>query len=114
MKPIKFKHQAAQGDCLFIRVRSIPDAFKPVARNEEGVIVAHSETGHHHKIDAAGVVMFDGGDPLRCFLQIDDSFADVVHHRSFDTHATLRLTRGCYEVRRAREWSPEGWRRVED
>jgi hypothetical protein len=28
--------------------------------------------------------------------------------------STLRLCRGVWEVRRQREWSPEGWRRVTD
>lgn len=53
-------------------------------------------------------------DPMICYLQIAGDFADVVHHRPHDTHETLRLVRGIYEVRRQREWTPEGWRRVED
>ena len=43
-----------------------------------------------------------------------EEFADVEHLWPFDTHETIRLTPGKWEIRRQREWSPEGWRRVED
>lgn len=112
---------AAQGDVLFRKVKALPkDA---VAQEPKGaIVVAHSETGHHHSIDVTdGVVMFrEPRDPLVCFLQLDGvEFADVVHHRPWDTHETLRLLgtpgeKTTFEVRRQREYVPEGWRRVED
>lgn len=34
--------------------------------------------------------------------------------RSFDTHESILLKGGTYEIRRQREYTPEGWRRVED
>ena len=54
------------------------------------------------------------GDPLVAILAVEGAFADVVHLRAHDTHETLRLLQGYWEVRRQREWTPEGWRRVED
>lgn len=106
---------AAQGDVLFRRVATLPKKAKAEECTGQ-IVVAHSETGHHHAIEDDGVVRFDVGDPLLCFLRIDGAYADVVHHRSFDTHATVRLEGGgaIWEVRRQREWTPEGWRRVED
>ena len=106
---------AAQGDVLFRRVTEIPKRATQSAQTME-VVVAHSETGHDHVIDATGIIRFDVGDPLVCYLRIDGEFADVVHRRPFDTHETLRLEGGgaIWEVRRRREWTPEGWRRVED
>jgi hypothetical protein len=103
----------AQGDVLFRRIAVLPSEAKP--SNEKGrIIVAHSETGHHHAIDDSGVVRFETGDPLVCYLQLA-SDCDVVHHRPFDTHATVRLIGpGIFEVRRQREYTPQGWRRVED
>jgi hypothetical protein len=113
---IEVKAMAAQGDVLFRRVSELPkDAVE--RPREPRLVVAHSETGHHHAIDEPEVRVFTrrtGGDPMICYLSVDGLFADVVHHRPHDTHATLRLPRGLWEVRRQREWSPEGQRPVLD
>lgn len=104
-----------QGDVYLRRVAAIPTEAK---RATGRVVIAHSETGHHHAIDDVGVVRFDIGDPLRCYLLLESAeTADVVHHRPFDTHEPYRLTGGkgaVYEVIRQREYTPAGWRRVED
>lgn len=109
----KISKQGAQGDVLFMRVDALPENAEAQTRKGD-LVVAHSETGHHHSIEAEGVIHFEVNDPLVCYLQVDDCFADVVHHRSFDTHETLRLPAGLWKVRRQREHTPEGWRRVED
>ena len=36
------------------------------------------------------------------------------HQRPHDTHAPIKFAKGVYEVRRQREYTPEGWRRVAD
>ena len=104
----------AQGDVVFRRIDKLPDGAKAV--QEKGrIVVAHSETGHHHAIDDTGVVRFEAGDPMVCYLQLAGDHCDVVHHRPFDTHETLRLLgSGIFEVRRQREYTPQGLRRVED
>lgn len=122
MKIHKVTKMAAQGDVLFRRVVALPK--NAVERKRTGaLIVAHSETGHHHAIDSKAVSHFEvPGDPLVCYLRLDDGLGDlggvdVVHHRSFDTHETIRLLGApgdIWQVRRQREWSPEGWRRVAD
>lgn len=104
-----------QGDVMFRRVAALPkDSTETLAKGP--VVVAHSETGHHHAIAQGEARLFEKleRDPMVCFLQIDGAHADVVHHRPHDTHETIRLLQGCWEVRRQREWSPEGLRRVED
>lgn len=105
---------AAQGDVLFRRVDEIPANAKEEPRAAQ-VIVAHSETGHHHAIDndANNIWLYSTPDPLVSYLRVK-SHADVVHHRSFDTHEPIRLPEGIWEIRRQREWTPEGYRRVED
>ena len=115
MKPIKVTKEAAQGDVYFRRIDKLPPQAKAVVRKGP-IVVAHSETGHNHAIDDSGVIRFDVGDSMICYLQIDGLHADVVHHRSHDTHATLRLEGGgaIWEVRRQEEWTPEGWRQVMD
>lgn len=108
---------AAQGDVIFRRVKAVPEGFE-AEKPSDKVIVSHSETGHHHSIDVAGVKHFVGRDPLVCYLQLETvASADVVHHRAWDTHETLRLMGGVgsiWEVRRQREYVPDGWRRVQD
>ena len=104
---------AAQGDVLFQRIDEIPKGAK-VEKASGKIVVAHSETGHHHAIERRlGVVHFRSADPLVSYLDVP-KHADVVHLRVFDTHETLRLTKGKWAVRRQREMTPEGWRRVED
>jgi hypothetical protein len=111
----EIKNMAAQGDVIFRRVKALPDGVEETHKNAQ-LVVAHSETGHHHAIEAGQARMFEKleRDPMICYLQIADGFADVVHHRPHDTHETIRLPKGTWEVRRQREFTPEGWRRVED
>jgi len=105
----------AQGDVMFQRIEKIPAAAKPIAAKGGRHVVAHSETGHHHYLAATGVEMLaDPKDPMICYLRIDGAGADVVHARPFDTHETIRLTGGSWAVKRQREYTPEGFRRVED
>ena len=112
---IAIKELGAQGDVVFRRIRAIPaNAVEQPAAGP--VIVAHSETGHHHAIHDAGVRLFEEpeGDAMVRFLAVTGEFADVVHHRSYDTHETLRLPRGLWELRRQQQWMPAGWRPVAD
>lgn len=103
----------AQGDVLFM-LATLPVDAKPLAPTDGKHVVAHSETGHHHWIQADGrVEMFSGPDPFTCYLRVA-GFADVQHARPFDTHETMRLGEGTWCVRRQREYTPEGYRRVED
>jgi hypothetical protein len=114
---IKVKKIAAQGDVLFRRIDKLPDGLVE-SRAKGALVVAHSETGHHHSIDTQGVRLLEKSerDPMICYLALDGAFAEVVHHRPHDTHETLCLLGkgSVWEVRRQREWSPEGLRRVED
>ena len=106
-----------QGDVLFRRVSQVPQAYMRLPQ-KASYIVAHSETGHHHTIADASVVMFsDPSDQLVCYLQLGDGPCEVVHQRSWDTHEALRLlgSQGdVWEVRRQREYTPAGWQRIED
>ena len=105
----------AQGDVMFFRSEIPNDATEQKVAGR--IVVAHSETGHHHAIDLEPVPrvhLFAGKDPFTCYLRITAEYADVVHHRPHDTHETVRLWHGDWAVRRQREYAPEGYRRVED
>lgn len=119
---MKFAHHIigkpiAQGDVMLIPVEVLPETGHMIAKTENGAhIVTHSETGHHHIIlDRPGVQMFqDTMDLFRSWLVIDGEPADLEHLRTTDTHETVRLEPGVWEVRRQREYSPAGWQRAAD
>lgn len=110
----KVKTMAAQGDVMFVRVKEIPtDAV--MAKVEDGYfIVAHSETGHNHVIGSKNAQMLiDKTNDFIAYIKVSKD-SEVKHQRSFDTHESLMLPPGNYEVRRQREYMPEGFRRVAD
>jgi hypothetical protein len=114
----QFKDFAAQGDVFIRRIDCIPKTAVGVSESKEEpgkYIIAHSETGHHHVIDRKNTKFYtDSTNPMVAYLEVLEKHADLVHLRDFDTHEALRFNPGKYEVRRQREWVPEGWRRVED
>lgn len=110
----------AQGDVMLLRVDEIPKGLRRVKRVGGRLIVTHSETGHHHVIERKRVTMYeDPQDPLVAWLEVHDledlpQAAELVHERPYDTHETIELPPGKYQVRRQREYTPEGWRQVQD
>ena len=108
-----------QGDLYFRLVSALPNGLtedQPV----NGVLVAgHSETGHHHvcvmdrETAEPNVRLYSGDNPLIAWLEVNRPTA-LEHKRSFDTHKTITIPPGIYEVRRQREHIPEGWRQVMD
>ena len=114
-----FKNCAAQGDLYFLRVTALPDNITPVAPENGNFILAHSETGHHHVMEARPNVKFFSSDkPLIGYLQVveatDEAETFIEHLRSFDTHAPIKFNVGIYKIVNGRESSPEGWRKVSD
>lgn len=103
-----------QGDLMIRRVDTIPATAKVVEPEDGRHILAHSETGHHHVIDAANATRFiDETNAFIAWLDIADSKV-LEHLRDFDTHDPYLLPPGKYEVRNQREYIPEGWRRAAD
>ncbi len=120
MNPVTFINRAAQGDLYIRRVDSVPDGLRMAKAEAGAFIVAHSETGHHHIIEASPrVAIYETDDPLVAYLRVieatDEAEAVILRHqRSFDTHAPIAIPPGVYELRRQREYTPEGWRRAQD
>jgi len=116
---VTFKNRAAQGDLLIRRIDSIPADVKKVKAVNGMFVVAHSETGHNHVIaERPNVQLYSNGDPMVSYLQViqaEEAVETIIEHmRNFDTHEPIVITPGNYEIRRQREYTPEGWRRVED
>lgn len=114
-----FNKMAAQGDLLLRRIDKLPDNVVTVPPEGGRYVVAHSETGHHHAIaESPSVSLFSAGDPMISYLQVlescDATETILEHFRTFDTHEAIAIPPGIYELRRQREYTPQGWRRVED
>lgn len=114
-----FRNFAAQGDLFLRRIDALPKAVKPMKAEAGRYTVAHSETGHHHVIaERPGVQVYTTDDPMVSYLEVIEATekmeALLEHLRGHDTHETISIPPGVYELRRQREHTPEGWRRVED
>jgi len=114
-----FKSICAQGDVLIRRVSKIPETVKEDKAENGHLIITHSETGHNHVMvidrpDNPAVQMFtDIENPLISWLQVNRPVA-LEHQRDHDTHEPIQFEKGTYEVRRQREYTPEGFRRAQD
>ncbi len=110
---------ARQGEVFFVRAKEMPAGLKEV-KPENGVfILAHSETGHHHVMEAKpNVKVFSTDNPLVSYMQIVEATDEVenllVHLRGHDTHATIKFVPDTYRVVNARESAPDGWRKAAD
>ena len=114
-----FNLVAAQGDLLIRKIDILPKGLKQLKAEKGFYIVAHSETGHNHVIaERPQVKLYSDDNPMVSYLEIVETTekveALIEHLRSFDTHETINIPAGIYEIRRQREYTPEGWRRVED
>lgn len=114
-----FEKTCAQGDVIFIRRDTLPAGLKEDRPVDGKIVVTHSGTGHDHvmvldrKEDAPAVRMYSGDDPLKAWIEVNRPTA-LEHLRGHDTHEPIMFDPGIYEVRRQREYTPEGFRRVED
>jgi len=109
-----FKNICAQGDVYIRRIDSLPQNAVEVAPENGHLIVAHSETGHNHVMEASKAKMYTLPDSIMdCLLVVEESTV-LEHLRSFDTHEPILFEPGVYHVRRQREYTSEGWRKVQD
>jgi len=108
-----FKRIAAQGDLLLIAVDNIPKGYAKKLPVNNSHIVAHSETGHHHIVSAQTTNYYTGEDTMEAYLEVEVP-TEIKHLREFDMHESIMIPPGIFQLRRQREYTPEGWRRVED
>ena len=114
-----FKTMAAQGDLLLTRIDALPDGLEKNSPTDGKHIVAHSETGHHHVIDAvrgkSTVKMYRLPEEIyEAFIVVEGDAATLEHERSFDTHEPIKIEPGVYRISRQREYTAEGFRRAAD
>jgi hypothetical protein len=109
-----FNNICAQGDILIRRIAELPSGVEKVEPENGKIVVAHSETMHNHIFDSTHTELYSlPDDIMKCLLVVNEP-TPLVHERSYDTHEPILFQPGIYEVRRQREYTPEGFRRVED
>lgn len=109
-----FTNMCRQGDVLIRRVNGVPDSAKQVDPVDGQYIVAHSETGHNHVLDAVEAVeMWESSDTFIAYITAHEP-VELKHLRNYDTHESIVIEPGVFEVRRQREHIHEGFRRAAD
>ena len=110
-----FKNVCAQGDIYIRRVNmEVPKNAVEVQPEGKHIIVTHSETGHHHVMEREKVKMYTLPDSIMdCLLVVNDPVA-LEHLRDYDTHEPIMFEPGTYKVTRQREYTAEGFRKVQD
>lgn len=111
---IKFKNQAAQGDCLITKISKLPDGLETVKAENGFHIIAHSESGHNHVVlERSAQLLIDKTNAFIAYLNVLEP-CEIEHLRSHDTHKPIALDKGIYEIRRQREYTPQGFRKAQD
>ena len=104
-----FDKHGAQGEISLAKVAKVPDGLKRIDPVNGRVIVGHSETGHHHTVSADCVELYEAKTApagMRVLYAIVNAPASLDHKRDFDTHESLALQPGMYEIRIGREYDP--------
>jgi hypothetical protein len=101
----------------FIRIEDktkVPQNACRVAPTNGAIIVGHSETGHHHVLDAECAELYRLPDSILEALLVVEKPVALEHLREFDKHEPILFEPGVYRVKYLREYTPEGFRKVQD
>lgn len=104
-----FSKVGAQGELTLRKIKTRPvSGLKRIDATNGRVIVGHSETGHHHTVADTVEVYEATTSPagMRVLYAIVKDPASLDHHRPFETHESLALQPGMYEIRIGREYDP--------
>jgi len=109
MKMQSFNRRAAQGEIQIIRHEEgykLPPHMKPLEKENNKLIIGHSETGHHHVLERPAEVFVPDTAPagMRILYAILEEPNALIHERGYDTHKALNLEPGIYEFRIGREF----------
>lgn len=106
---------ARHGEVILKKVSEIPAGAKLV-EERNSVIVGHSESGHHHVLEAENGVMIkmyeiDG----KTYLDLP-SKGNLIHQKSVESHGTQVIERGIYirEIRQSYSYAEKIMKRVID
>lgn len=104
---------AAQGEIRVFTVNKLPAArtLKPFEREKGKLIIGHSETGHHHVLEAEEVETWEtkeAPEGIKIRFALLKTPGELKHLREHDTHMTIKLEPGLYMFRTDREYDPYG------
>ncbi len=94
------------GENFLEEVAKLPREFRKDAQitKSKSVVIAHSETGHHHVIESAkDIELIVKG--VEEYLVVSTA-AKIKHQKSFDKHNTLDIAPGIYRVTHKQEYNP--------
>lgn len=109
-----FKNVCAQGDVYIRRIDKLPANVVEIQPEGEHLIIAHSETGHNHVMDRKKAKMYSLPDSIMDCLLVVDEPTTLEHLREYHTHDPILFDKGVYHIKRQREYTPEGFRKVQD
>lgn len=118
MEALAKGQRTAQGDVTLVPIDALPEGLVKANPENGLLIVAHSESGHHHAIQDDGFELYD--DPNDQFVSYGvnrtDNVIELRHFKNYaPTHAPHGIPAGAViKFIRGRETTPEGFRRVED
>lgn len=102
---LNFEKIAAQGELTITKIKRVPKEIGTAVPPVDGrLIVGHSETGHHHTVDADCATL-TRVDAFTAYLNVTKQ-TEIVHHRHYDTHPSIVLQPGMYQFRTGREFDP--------
>lgn len=91
------------GENAVIPVDKMP---KGESKKYSSFIIGHSETGHHHVLEATKDKKFDIVVKDGEIYFTSNYEAKVVHKKSYDIHETVKVEPGTYKVKRKLEYDP--------
>jgi hypothetical protein len=102
---LTFDKVAAQGELTITKIARKPKNIGTYEAPIDGrLVVGHSETGHHHVVDADCATL-TRVDEFTAYLDVHKP-TELRHLRSFDTHPSIALQPGMYKFRTGREFDP--------
>jgi hypothetical protein len=92
-----FQKTASQGEIDMCKLGGLPPGLKKIEPDNGRYIIGHSETGHHHVIDASRVeAIYEGTTPegMKALYAILKDGAALEHLRDFNTHEAVGFNAG--------------------
>lgn len=101
MKQKNYRH----GDVLIIPCS--PNEVR--GEEQKKLVLALGEiTGHSHQITRGKAMLFKFDKKM--YLRVQSKIACLTH----EEHKTLKIPQGDYEIKIQQDYTPEGWKRVQD